>query len=339
MAGGGYDGERGFMETRSYSLGIIFLGFILISLIFEFATHELKHTLAKRKHPGLVKAVDNMISELMLLGLFSLLLSVVQDPLTSINTYHRSQSDWYILSRAATSCHCCLQNTLGVSTQVMDYCKAEWHEDSECPYQGDYHGDHYGDSHGDDHSDDHVDSHSDDHVDSDDHGDDHSDDSSHGTPSDAAPSVDVAQQTQGAEDSHTPSEVAKVADGLSEAASKGTHSEQDTQGDDAEPDDGDTPAAAGGNRRRALRRVLLGALDAGEAVEINPRIVRQLYPTSHGDLRSPASARRRRARRLAAEADHGEDSHDEDAHVPNYYGDDPNDPKEWAPLVTGSTLH
>lgn len=67
---------RGIDETKPLRIDFLFLGIIIITLLFEKLTHFLDHSLKGRTRRGLRHAVHYIEEELLALGLISLLLIV-----------------------------------------------------------------------------------------------------------------------------------------------------------------------------------------------------------------------------------------------------------------------
>ena len=86
MAGGGGPGpsEPGFLDTPTYTLALLLLFFLVVSISFEWGTHWLIKWFRRRKRNGLAQAVVNLMGELTLVGLVSLLLIALQGPISSI---------------------------------------------------------------------------------------------------------------------------------------------------------------------------------------------------------------------------------------------------------------
>ena len=62
----------------------MFAGFLIISVLFELALHAIEHRLEHKNRHGLLAFVQGLKTEVLLYGLLSLLLSVVQSSLAGI---------------------------------------------------------------------------------------------------------------------------------------------------------------------------------------------------------------------------------------------------------------
>ncbi|WIA19678.1 hypothetical protein OEZ85_005606 [Tetradesmus obliquus] len=125
MAGGGSSNPhaRGLLETSPGAIAVIIVFFLVVTLGFEKGLHHVKHSLKRRKKLGLLAAVDNLSSELMLLSVATLLLTALAPAITTIcmpqgNTYKPWLSN-------VKGCACCLAKTKGVTPCFM--------QERECP--------------------------------------------------------------------------------------------------------------------------------------------------------------------------------------------------------------
>ncbi|EFN50723.1 hypothetical protein CHLNCDRAFT_55622 [Chlorella variabilis] len=104
--------EAGFLDVATYTLAGILLFFLVVSLTFERSTQWLMRYLKKRKRNGLAQAVSNLVLELTLVGLVSLLLIVLQDPIANICVPYSSSTiqQWSLIGNVP-GCDCCLEDT------------------------------------------------------------------------------------------------------------------------------------------------------------------------------------------------------------------------------------
>ncbi|XP_010264740.1 PREDICTED: MLO-like protein 3 [Nelumbo nucifera] len=83
-AGGVSSTTRSLQETPTWALAAVCFGFISLSIFLEHSIHLLTNWLKRRQKKALNEAVEKLKSELMLLGFMSLLLTVIQRPISSI---------------------------------------------------------------------------------------------------------------------------------------------------------------------------------------------------------------------------------------------------------------
>lgn len=123
MAGGGGAGptEPGFLDLPTFTLAALLAFFLVLSTLFERGTHWLIHFLKRRKRNGLAQAVSNLVNELTLVGFVSLLLIVLQGPISSICVAYTPgpYEKWNLISNVH-GCDCCLGSTDSVSTCFLE---------------------------------------------------------------------------------------------------------------------------------------------------------------------------------------------------------------------------
>lgn len=119
MAGGEGAGpvEPGFLDLPTFTLAALLAFFLVLSTLFERSTHWLIHFLKRRKRNGLAQAVSNLVNELTLVGFVSLLLIVLQGPISSICVSYTPgpYEKWNLISNVQ-GCDCCLGSTDSVSS-------------------------------------------------------------------------------------------------------------------------------------------------------------------------------------------------------------------------------
>ncbi|CAM0870171.1 unnamed protein product [Alopecurus aequalis] len=77
-------GGRELPDTPTWAVALVALVLVLISVAMEHALHKLTHWFHKRHKKALGEALEKMKAELMLVGFLSLLLTVLQDPISKI---------------------------------------------------------------------------------------------------------------------------------------------------------------------------------------------------------------------------------------------------------------
>ncbi|GMH43151.1 hypothetical protein BSKO_11073 [Bryopsis sp. KO-2023] len=82
MASGSAD-EKTLSNTPSWRIELLILVFIVITLLWEKGTDKIEHFLSSRKRLGLRHVIHKVEEELLALGLISLLLIALQDPLSN----------------------------------------------------------------------------------------------------------------------------------------------------------------------------------------------------------------------------------------------------------------
>ncbi|KAL3145465.1 Mlo15p, variant 2 [Trebouxia sp. C0010 RCD-2024] len=107
------------LETESYIVALVFLIFLVLFVATEKLLEWRQANLTRRHKVGLLAALDAVKLELMLFGVASLLLKVLEDSITSICMPVPSSHPWTILSQL-NGCECCLENTKGVSECFLE---------------------------------------------------------------------------------------------------------------------------------------------------------------------------------------------------------------------------
>lgn len=115
------DGEGvSILETESYTLALVFLIFLAVFITVEKLIKWRQAVLTRRHKVGLLAALDAVKVELMLFGLASLLLKVLESPITSICIPVPSTYRWTMLSQL-NGCECCLRHTKAISECFLDH--------------------------------------------------------------------------------------------------------------------------------------------------------------------------------------------------------------------------
>ncbi|KAL4859220.1 MLO-like protein 14 [Chlorella vulgaris] len=123
MAGGENLGpvEAGFLDTPTFNLALLLFFMLAFSMLFEWSTKRLKLYLRRRKRNGLAQAVTNLVNEVTLVGLISLLLIVLQDPISKIcMSYSPGVIETWTLIGNVRGCDCCLKYTDTVGSCFPD---------------------------------------------------------------------------------------------------------------------------------------------------------------------------------------------------------------------------
>lgn len=138
---GGIVRELNFIETPTYILSILFAFFLFVSLAFERIVHILLHYFKKKKRFGLVASVNALVLELTLVGFVSLILTAIEQPISTLCVSYDAGDfhDWTLIS-ALSGCNCCLKDTTGVSTCFKrnrncgyEYCNCGYPAENTCP--------------------------------------------------------------------------------------------------------------------------------------------------------------------------------------------------------------
>ncbi|WPT11598.1 MLO-like protein 11 [Picochlorum sp. SENEW3] len=126
MSEGGEDGsaEESLLETPTYSIALLLLMFQAIATVFSLIVKGTQNALSNRGKVHLLHAVNHSVHELTLLGFVSLIITALQESVTSIcvgKAY--ADSSWTILSHVYSEgyCPCCLENTKHVQQCVLEY--------------------------------------------------------------------------------------------------------------------------------------------------------------------------------------------------------------------------
>ncbi|XP_077245651.1 MLO-like protein 12 [Tasmannia lanceolata] len=93
--GGGGSGSRSLEQTPTWAVAVVCFVLVVISILIEYILHLIGKWLTRRHKRALYEALEKVKSELMLLGFISLLLTVLQSPISKIcipmsvgNTWH-----------------------------------------------------------------------------------------------------------------------------------------------------------------------------------------------------------------------------------------------------------
>ncbi|PKI43244.1 hypothetical protein CRG98_036330 [Punica granatum] len=76
--------ERKLDETATWAVATVCFALLAISLLVEHIIHLVGKWLERKRKPALVKALEKVKEELMLLGFISLLLTILQDPISGM---------------------------------------------------------------------------------------------------------------------------------------------------------------------------------------------------------------------------------------------------------------
>jgi hypothetical protein len=87
--------------------------FLVVTLGLEASLHHIRAFLRRRRKAGLLAAVNHLSSELMLLGVASLILTALEPSLETVCLPARSQMRPWL--DHVQGCACCLQRTHGIS--------------------------------------------------------------------------------------------------------------------------------------------------------------------------------------------------------------------------------
>eukprot|EP00775_Hariotina_reticulata_P006178 gene6178-6416_t len=132
MGGGGAEGDSGILEASPGALAVLVVAFLVITLGLERVLHVLRKWLQRvlllglalplvwdcdsfvnRNKRGLLAAVDNLASELMLLSVASLCLTALEPAVTKICLPAKNMLRPWLSN--VQGCACCLARTQGVS--------------------------------------------------------------------------------------------------------------------------------------------------------------------------------------------------------------------------------
>ncbi|KAI3426705.1 MLO-like protein, partial [Psidium guajava] len=89
-----YEKERTLEYTATWAVAIVCFVILALSILLEHAIELFEKFLKKRKKGALVEALGKIKSELMLLGFISLLLTVLQSPISNICVPRKMASSW-----------------------------------------------------------------------------------------------------------------------------------------------------------------------------------------------------------------------------------------------------
>ncbi|XP_042506141.1 MLO-like protein 6 [Macadamia integrifolia] len=94
MAGGSSSG-RSLEETPTWAVAVVCFILVLVSLIIEHILHLIGQWLKKKHKRALYEALEKVKSELMLLGFLSLLLTVLQSPISGVCIPQSVGATWH----------------------------------------------------------------------------------------------------------------------------------------------------------------------------------------------------------------------------------------------------
>lgn len=89
-----YEKERTLEYTATWAVAIVCFVILAISILLEHAIHLFEKFLKRKRRVALVEALEKVKSELMLLGFISLLLTVLQGPISNICVPRKIASSW-----------------------------------------------------------------------------------------------------------------------------------------------------------------------------------------------------------------------------------------------------
>ncbi|KAF2295854.1 hypothetical protein GH714_034586 [Hevea brasiliensis] len=87
--------ERSLGETPTWAVAVVCLVMIAISILIEHVFHLIEKWFKKMHKPALVEALEKIKAELMLMGFISLLLTVLQGPISEICISESTASTWH----------------------------------------------------------------------------------------------------------------------------------------------------------------------------------------------------------------------------------------------------
>ncbi|KAL0775268.1 hypothetical protein Bca101_040420 [Brassica carinata] len=92
--------ERSLEETPTWAVAVVCFVILFISILIEYFLHFIGHWFKKKHKKALCEALEKVKAELMLLGFISLLLVVLQTPVSEICIPNRAAATWHPCSRA-----------------------------------------------------------------------------------------------------------------------------------------------------------------------------------------------------------------------------------------------
>ncbi|EOA26798.1 hypothetical protein CARUB_v10022893mg [Capsella rubella] len=87
--------ERTLEETPTWAVAVVCFVLLFISIMIEYFLHFVGHWFKKKHKKALYEALEKVKAELMLLGFISLLLVVLQDPVSQICIPRKVASTWH----------------------------------------------------------------------------------------------------------------------------------------------------------------------------------------------------------------------------------------------------
>ncbi|KFK36813.1 hypothetical protein AALP_AA4G174800 [Arabis alpina] len=92
--------ERSLEETPTWAVAVVCFVLLFISIMIEYFLHFVGHWFKKKNKKALYEALEKVKAELMLLGFISLLLVVLQTPVSEICIPNSVAATWHPCSRA-----------------------------------------------------------------------------------------------------------------------------------------------------------------------------------------------------------------------------------------------
>ncbi|CAN8287198.1 unnamed protein product [Cochlearia groenlandica] len=87
--------ERSLEETPTWAVAVVCFVLLFISILIEYFLHFIGHWFKKKHKKALCEALEKVKAELMLLGFISLLLVVLQTPVSEICIPHKIAATWH----------------------------------------------------------------------------------------------------------------------------------------------------------------------------------------------------------------------------------------------------
>ncbi|KAK6929214.1 Mlo-related protein [Dillenia turbinata] len=82
-------------KTPTWAVAIVCLVLLAVSILLEKIIHFVGHWLKKKRKNALYEALEKIKSELMLMGFISLLLTILQDPISEICVSESVGASWH----------------------------------------------------------------------------------------------------------------------------------------------------------------------------------------------------------------------------------------------------
>ncbi|KAK7315869.1 hypothetical protein VNO77_34451 [Canavalia gladiata] len=95
--------ERTLEETPTWAVAVVCFVLLAISIVIEHIIHAIGEWFKKKHKSALFEALEKVKGELMLLGFLSLLLTVLQDPISKICVSSKVASTWHPCANPKTS--------------------------------------------------------------------------------------------------------------------------------------------------------------------------------------------------------------------------------------------
>ncbi|KAI4351314.1 hypothetical protein L6164_005688 [Bauhinia variegata] len=87
--------ERSLEETPTWAVAVVCFVLLAISIVIEHIIHYIGHWFKKKNKGALYEALEMVKGELMLLGFISLLLTVLQEPISGICISRKAATSWH----------------------------------------------------------------------------------------------------------------------------------------------------------------------------------------------------------------------------------------------------